>query len=176
MSRKSHRPGCITGRFQPLHLAHLELMLVGADRHHQVIVAITNPDPGSRSIHPSNPSRHLASANPFSYLERERFVRAALRDAGVADERVSVVPFTLHEQDNWYAYVPPEAVQYVRVYSEWEQRKVKMLREHYTVDVIANGPSGKTVSATAIRKAIAAGGQWHDAVPGAVVQLIEARS
>ncbi|MDH3462101.1 MAG: hypothetical protein OEM32_00555, partial [Acidimicrobiia bacterium] len=57
--------GCVSGRFQPLHNDHLELIIKVLDRHDLLMVAITNPDADTREEHSSNPVRHRPQSNPF---------------------------------------------------------------------------------------------------------------
>jgi len=167
-----HASGCVTGRFQPLHLAHLELLLHVASRHEHLIVAITNPDPSDHQIDKANRTRHELDANPFTYYERQRFVRAAIAEAGLDTGRLTVVPFPLHRPERWLFYVPANALQYVRIYSPCEERKVELLRQHYDVEAIWP-VSPKAIAATDIRAAIVNGGLWRPLVPVAVAGLIE---
>jgi cytidyltransferase-like protein len=164
--------GCVTGRFQPLHLGHLDLFLrVLAQRQH-LIVGITNPDPSARQRVDANVRRHLQSENPFTYYERARMVGAALDSAGVAPHAHDVVPFPLHRPEVWFDYVPPGSVQYVRVYSDWERSKARSLREHgYEVVVLDGGD--KEHEATAIRHALRTGGAWRGSVPQGVAELVD---
>lgn len=163
----------MTGRFQPLHLDHLELLLHALDRHERLVVGITNPDPSTRSPEASNPSRHLAASNPFTYWERLQFVRAALAGAGVAWERVEVVPFPMHRPELGCFYASADAVQYVRVYSPWEHDKVERLRAHGWSVVVLDGSAGKARAGSAVREALAHGEPWRNALPAAVAELVE---
>lgn len=163
--------GCVTGRFQPLHRAHVELLLLVAARHDHLVVGITNPDPSTHAAEPASESRHEAAANPFTYYERYRFVHASLTEAGLVPQRFSIVPFPLHQPDLWYSYVPRDALQYVRIYSPWEQRKVELLQSHYTVEVI-EPDEPKAMSSSDIRSARARGVGWRALVPPAVSRQI----
>ena len=166
--------GCVTGRLQPLHKEHQELFALVLERHDRLVVAVTNPDPGSRFADDANPVRHCARENPFTFYERQRFVVAALGELGVPGERFEVVPFPLHAGELVAQYVPLDTTQYVRVFSPWEDRKVDLLAG-YGYPVARLEPSGsKRLSATEIRAALRDGGDWQESVPSAVVKLITA--
>lgn len=165
--------GCVTGRFQPPHLSHLELFEAVLARHRRLVVAITNPDPWSRRPDPAHATRHEASSNPFTFHERLRLVEAALGGAGVARTRYDVVPFPLDEPGRWPHYVPPTAVHYLRVRSPWEARKADRLRAG-GVRVVELAPDGGERSATDIRGALRAGrDDWRTQVPPAVAALVD---
>ncbi|GAB4316570.1 MAG: hypothetical protein Kow0069_18850 [Promethearchaeota archaeon] len=68
------------GRFQPLHLGHLKVVLWILERHERVTFAV-----GS-----SQASR--TPENPFSFEERAWMVRASMEGAGVPPERFEIVP------------------------------------------------------------------------------------
>lgn len=163
--------GCVTGRFQPVHGQHLELIGLALRRCAHVIVAVTNPDSGARHTEPTSAHRHTAAANPFGYLERAWLLRAALRDAGMA-EATTVVPFDLTRPQVWAEYVPRRARQFVRVYSEWERDKAdRLAAAGYPLTVLDGDPASK-VEATGIRSALAAGAGWSALVPPATVPVL----
>lgn len=162
---------CVTGRFQPVHAQHLELIGMALSRADQVIVAITNPDTDARRAEPTSTHRHTAEANPFSYFERLVLLRAALRAAGW-DDRVMIVPFDLTRPACWTQYVPPGTLQVVRVFSAWEKEKSRQLADAgYPVWQVPGDPATK-IHATDIRAAMAAGEDWVTRVPAATVALL----
>jgi cytidyltransferase-like protein len=163
---------CVTGRFQPVHRQHLELFELALRDADHLIVAVTNPDRRARHAEPTSAHRHLPEANPFSYFERARLLRAALDGAGLGS-RSTIVPFDLTRPDCWPDYVPPAARQFVRVYSDWERDKAARLSAAgYPVTVIEGDPAGR-ITATGIRARLGGDpGDWADAVPPAVVPLL----
>lgn len=75
-----------------------------------------------------------------------------LTEWGVED-RCTVVGFPLDRPEVWGHYIPLEAIQYVRVFTDWERSKVTMLESGgYTVRVVEGDPA-KAVRATSIRSA-----------------------
>ncbi|GAA3224976.1 nicotinamide-nucleotide adenylyltransferase [Pseudonocardia petroleophila] len=163
--------GCVTGRFQPVHDQHLELIGIALAECDHVIVAVTNPDPDARHEESTSAHRHTPAANPFTYYERSRLLTAALAGAGWAG-RTTVVPFDLTRPAVWAAYVPPDARQYVRAYDGWERQKAAALEAGgYRVTVLRGDPAAKR-SATDVRALLASGAQWRDAVPAGVAPLL----
>lgn len=164
--------GCVTGRFQPVHHQHLELIEIVLDRCAHVVVAVTNPDTASRHEETTSEHRHTPAANPFSYYERARLLGAALLARGLA-ERTTVVPFDLTRPALWPEYVPLHARQFVRAYDGWERQKADLLAGGgYPVTVLAGDPASK-LSATDVRRLLAGDG-WQDAVPAVTVPLLRA--
>jgi cytidyltransferase-like protein len=155
----------VTGRFQPFHNDHLNLVLLALDRADRVLVAITNPDRRSQLAQDSSAHRHLDSANPFTYVERLRIVTAALLAAGVPTARFDVVPFPLDAPCAWSSYADADALQVVRIFTAWEADKADSLeRNGYRVLRLTGSLSGR-MSASEIRRCIAEGLPWEHLVP-----------
>lgn len=164
----------ITGRFQPFHLDHLELVHYGLGLAPRVIIGITNPDVRSLAAVASSAHRHLAAANPFSYLQRQRMISAALAAADIGANRYDIVPFPLDCSEAWSSYVPQTATQLVRVFSDWEQDKARRLAAGgYNVQVLT-GNAATRISASDIRAAMVGGRPWTQWVPPGVREQLAA--
>ena len=166
--------GCVTGRLQPIHLDHLDLMRIVLERHHRLIVAITNPDPSARTRDSRHEFRHLPADNPFTYYERQTFVRSALMNDGVSSDRFDIVPFPLHNGSLVAHYVPLRATQYVRTYSAWEDGKAEMLRSYGYPVVVIHGNGAVRRSGKDIRAALGSGEEWRHSLPDSVAALVRA--
>lgn len=164
----------ITGRFQPFHLDHLELVMYGLSKGKHVFIGITNPDIGSLKAIPSSAHRHRPGANPFTYLERLRIISAALKTADVSDGLYEIVPFPLDDPRVWADYIPQSALQLVRTYSNWERDKSARLQAGgYEVEVLQGDP-GRKISASDVRAAMAAGQPWQHWLPQGAAATLEA--
>lgn len=165
--------GCVTGRFQPLHRQHLDLLAIALDACAHVIVAVTNPDTGARQEEPTSTHRHTAAANPFTYYERVRLIEAAVRQNGYAD-RITIVPFDLTQPAFWAQYVPLSANQFVRAYGDWERQKAQRFeRAGYAVTLLRGDPVDR-VSAGEVRARLMAGeSHWQALVPAATIPMLE---
>ena len=162
----------IHGRFQPFHNGHLEYLRGAAARCEEVFVGITNPDPARIRPEESDPLRHLPESNPFSYVDRLLMVKAAAADAGLAAERLHVIPFPVNEPELWPAYVPEDVVQFIRLFSDWGGTKLERLREAgYEVVVLDEG-AAKEISGADVRAALRERGDWESLVPPGVARVL----
>ena len=169
------RPGMIHGRFQPFHNGHLAYLLGAAARCDELYVGITNPDPTRVRPDPLDPLRHLPESNPFTYAERQLFVKAAAAGAGLDLARLHAVPFPVNEPELWPAYVPAGATQYIRLFSDWGRAKQeRFAAAGYEVVVLDEG-GAKEVSGTDVRAGLRAGdpAAWQPLVPAGVARLLE---
>jgi nicotinamide-nucleotide adenylyltransferase len=163
---------CVTGRFQPVHEQHLELFEIALRDADHLIVAVTNPDAGSRRAEPTSAHRHLPESNPFTFFERAWLLRAALESRGLTT-RTTIVPFDLTRPACWPDYVPLRARQVVRVHGDWERDKAQRLADAgYPVTVLEGDPADR-ISASDIRAQVRDGSAtWHDLVPEPVARML----
>lgn len=164
--------GMIHGRFQPFHLGHLEYLRGAAERSDEVFVGITNPDPSHVKPEASDPVRHLPESNPYTYVERMLMVKAAAADAGIAGERLHVIPFPVNTPELWEAYVPRDVVQYIRLFSDWGGTKLDRLRAAGFEVVVLDEGAEKELSGSDVRAAIRDGRAWEQLVPPGVAAVI----
>ena len=167
--------GMVHGRFQPFHTEHLDYVLRGLSRCENLVVGLTNPEPSECQHEAASQHRHLPEANPYSFFQRMEMVRRSLVDIGVYVHKVSFVPFHLFTPAKWACYLPaPKAtVQLVRVFSRWEEEKVRLFREYgFDVEILDRGAT-KNVDGTEVRRLIASGGDWRSKVPSGTATVID---
>ena len=170
--RPPYEWGCVHGRFQPFHNGHLEYALAVKERCRRLVVGVTNPDPTWVIPEATDASRHEAESDPFTYFEWALMVRDSLLGEGIAAREFVVVPFPIQEPALCRHYVSESAVHFVRVYSEWEEEKVRRLRAHgFTVEVLDPGKE-KAVSGTQVRGLIRSGLAWGHLVPKAAISTV----
>jgi nicotinamide mononucleotide adenylyltransferase len=162
---------CVTGRFQPVHDQHLELFEIALAESAHLVVAVTNPDSGSLFESAASTHRHRPTDNPFTYFERVRLLDAALTGAGLRD-RTTIVPFDLGAPARWPEYVPLAARHFVRVYSEWEATKARLLKDAGYEVVVLDGDMEGRRSGSDIRACLRAGGDWEPLVPPALLHQL----
>jgi len=149
------RTACVTGRFQPVHVQHVELFLRALDTADRLIVAITNPTPDTYATQDVTLHRNQPDANPFDVNTRTALLNASLTDAGIFDV-TTLVTFDIFAPDTWGDVVPFDVTQVVRVYSPWEADKVVRFRAAgYPVRVL-DGDSQGRITASQIRASLAA--------------------
>ncbi|MFJ8473573.1 adenylyltransferase/cytidyltransferase family protein [Kitasatospora sp. NPDC094011] len=172
----THPVGVIHGRFQPLHLGHLEYLLAGAERCDTLVVGITNPDPDQTAPEPTDPARGLPESNPCTYYERHLMVHGALTGAGVEPARLRIVPFPHSFPGRLRHYAPEEAVYYLTVYDAWGDAKLHRFRELGLRTEVMWRRTDKPISGARVRRAIAQGeADWPSLVPDPVSAVIRER-
>jgi nicotinamide-nucleotide adenylyltransferase len=164
-----HELAHIHGRFQPFHREHLEYAAWAADGADELLVGITNADPGHVRAEEANSERDDPKHNPFHYHERHRMIRAAVDAAGF-DCPVHILPFPINRPELWEYYAPPDADHYVNVLEEWHEVKARRLSAHGRAVVTKEGT--RTVSGTNIRERMAAGNPWADLLPASVAAVV----
>jgi nicotinamide-nucleotide adenylyltransferase len=168
--------GVIHGRFQVLHNDHLTYLLAGRERCRHLVVGITNPDPTLTRPEPADPGRGDPLANPLTYWERFVLVREALREAGVPDADLSVVPLPINLPELFRHYVPLDATFFLTIYDDWGRRKLERFRGlGLRTEVLwERPPEHKGLSGSDVRLWMARGGPWRDLVPPSTRRLLEA--
>lgn len=166
--------GVIHGRFQILHNDHLKYLLAGAKRCNHLVVGITNPDPVHTRTDASDPARSSRTSNPLTFFERYTMVRAVLPEAGLLEERFSVVPFPINIPELWPCYVPIDATFFLTIYDEWGRQKLAQFRKMgLKTEVLWERPlEEKGLTGTGVRNLIAEEGDWQTLVPAAVRELV----
>jgi nicotinamide mononucleotide adenylyltransferase len=165
--------GVIHGRFQIFHSDHLRYALAAKQRCRQLIVGLTSPDPRQAPTESAAPHRSDAAANPLTYYERQAMITACLREAGVARDEFSIVPFPIEQPERLANYTPRDATYYLTVNDAWGDEKVRRLHcLGLTVNVLWRTDE-KAISGTRIRALMAGGGPWRDLVPPATAAFVD---
>lgn len=163
---------CFTGRFQPFHAGHLEMVQTALRLARRVLIGVTNPDPTNTRAHAASAHRHRADANPLGYEERAAMITAALARDGIPAERFQITPFPLDTPTEWSSLLPPATPQLVRVFSDWEREKVRRFTDAgYPVIVLEGDPTSR-ISGSDIRRHIACGDAWEHWVPPGARELV----
>jgi cytidyltransferase-like protein len=150
----THRVACFTGRFQPFHLQHLEVLSALSHNFDRIIIGVTNPDLSDLQEHNASLHRHTDEANPFSYESRVKIIQDSL--TGLAQTELiefEIIPFDLTAPESWK--VPAETVFAVRIFSPWEKSKLALFSDQGFETLELPAPS-KKLSASNIRQSLAA--------------------
>ncbi len=166
--------GVIHGRFQPLHLGHLEYLLAGATRCATLVVGITNPDPWHLGDEPTDPRRSSPEANPYTFYERYLMVEASLVEAGLPRERFRIVPFPHSYPERLQYYAPPDALYLLSIYDDWGEEKLRRFTELGLRTEVLWRRTWRLTSGTEVRGRLRAGDDsWRTLVPPAVVSILQ---
>jgi nicotinamide-nucleotide adenylyltransferase len=164
----TQRVACFTGRFQPFHNQHLEVLSALSREFDQIIIGITNPDIENLFEHAASQHRHTDAANPFSYESRVRIIKASISELSELNGvEIEIVPFDLTQPSSWA--VPAETVFALRIFSSWEASKLDLFTGQGFEVLELPAPVTK-LSASDIREALTTNDStWHSHVaPGAV--------
>jgi cytidyltransferase-like protein len=167
--------GMVHGRFQPFHQEHLEYVLRALERCEHLVIGITNPDPTTYSFERNSDHRHRSEANPYTYFQRLEMIRESLLEAGVSLAKATIVPFHVSDPGKWPFYLPEPArtVQYMRLFSSWEDQKAELFVRHgFRVEAL-DRRAVKRMSATQVRRLLAEAGDWEALVPKATARVIK---
>ena len=166
--------GIIHGRFQGLHIGHIEYLLSGLERCDKLIIGICNPDPSQTAYSKENPHRSQDKSNPFTYFERTEMIRDSLLELGIERSRFEIVPFPINYPQKIKYYVPKNATYFITIYDDWGYAKKKELESlGYDVEVMWNKPiNEKPTSGTEVRDKIFHDKEWKHLVPEAVYNYI----
>ena len=165
----------IHGRFQPLHLGHLEYLLAGASVCDTLIVGIANPDPAYVTFEPADPARGEPAANPCTYYERYLMVEAALTAAAVGRERLRIVPFPHSMPERLFHYAPREATYLLTIYDGWGDGKLRRFHSLGLATRVLWRRRQKLTTGSEVRRRIRSGEDWGPLVPATVGDVIRER-
>jgi nicotinamide mononucleotide adenylyltransferase len=171
-----YETGVIHGRFQVLHNDHLRYILAGQALCRHLVVGITNPEPLLVRDEAADPHRSDAAANPLTYYERYRLVKAVLADRAIPPEAWSIVPLPINLPERYRYYVPLDAVFFVSIYDAWGERKLHYFQSLGVQTHILRRvtPAEKGLSAGDVRRLMAQGQPWEHLVPQPVAGLLRA--
>lgn len=169
--------GVIHGRFQMLHLGHMEYLLAGKERCERLIIGISNPDATVTRFSSASPHRSQQSANPLTYFERYEMIRGSLLESGVPREEFDIVPFPVNCPELIFNYVPRDAKFYMTLYDQWSlEKKATLEGLGCVVEVMwRRTDAERLTSGTEVRKRIRAGEPWAHLVPPFVYGYMTSR-
>lgn len=178
IERKKNYYGLVLGRFQPLHLGHMEYLDATRERSSHLVIGITNPDKHTLIYDSADPKRSRPDSNPFSYFDRQRMISASLVESGWEYGTFSIVPAAINKPQDMKSYLPPPActTAYITVYDEWGDRKADLISGlGYAVDVLwRRDKNDRLTSGTAVRDMISSGrSAWRELVPRAVSRYLD---
>jgi len=166
------RIGVAHGRFQPLHLGHLEYLLAAKALCRLLLVGITNPDPSQITQEPAEPRRSAPSSNPCTYYERYVMVERALVRSGVRRAELRVVPFPHSYPERLRYYLPADPLLLLTVYDQWSEVKASRFEALGLRTRVLWRRDQKVTSGSAIRERIARGQPWEHLVPVSTAAVI----
>lgn len=167
--------GVVHGRFQGLHLKHMEYLLAAKMRCRLLYVGITHPDIfACPAASPLDVHGTLVRDNPLAYIERYEMIRDSLLEFGVKREEFEIIPFPVDRPDVLAQYAPADAVYYMSICGEWDREKEKILSSLglKTEILWERNAEEKGITGTELRALIAGDGLWRQYMPKAAAEYL----
>lgn len=167
--------GVVHGRFQGLHLKHMEYLLAAKMRCRLLYVGITHPDIfACPAVSPLDVHGTLVRDNPLAYIERYEMIRDSLLEFGVKREEFEIIPFPVDRPDVLAQYAPADAVYYMSICGEWDREKEKILSSLglKTEILWERNAEEKGITGTELRALIAGDGSWRQYMPKAAAEYL----
>ena len=167
--------GVVHGRFQGLHLKHMEYLLAAKMRCRLLYVGITHPDIfACPAASPLDVHGTLVRDNPLAYIERYEMIRDSLLEFGVKREEFEIIPFPVDRPDVLAQYAPADAVYYMSICGEWDREKEKILSSLglKTEILWERDAEEKGITGTELRTLIAGDGSWRQYMPKAAAEYL----
>lgn len=162
----------IHGRFQPLHLGHMEYLLAGAALCDVLIVGITSPDPWQAGDEPTDVSRGRPESNPCTFYERYLMLEGALLDAGIPPRAIRIVPFPHSYPERLRYYAPTDALYLLSIYDRWGETKLERFASLGLRTYVLWRRKEKPITGSKIRDSIRTANNWQRWVPPATAHVI----
>lgn len=174
--REMVETGVIHGRFQVLHLKHMEYLLAAKMRCKKLYIGISNPDASYIEESENDKNRSRRASNPFTYFERMQMIQNAMLDFGVKREEFDIIPFPINRPEYILQYAPKDATFFMSICDEWGEEKKKILENlGVKVEVLWNRtPETKGTTATEVRRHILNDTPWMHLVPKTTYEYIMA--
>ena len=163
------------GRFQPLHLGHVEYLLAAKQRCRFLYVGVTQYIL-SRLENTSESAPHRAEpiSNPMTFFERQAMIRDVLLECGVPHMEFGVVPFPIEDIAILPEFLPLEVPVLTTIYEEWNREKIARLRAAGYVVEVLYADRERVYSGMEIRRLIMTGDtRWKELVPAATIRWVE---
>ena len=167
--------GIVFGRFQMLHLGHMEYLLEAKKLCKHLVIGISNPDPGVIKFDEACPHRSLDTANPLTYYERLEMIVGAMTEAGVDRSEFTVVPMPISYPDRIRYYVPEDGEFLITIYDDWGWERKKRIEDlGYKATVLwVRDESTRVSSGTEIREMMLKGEDWSHLAPPSVYKFAQ---
>jgi nicotinamide mononucleotide adenylyltransferase len=168
--------GVAEGRFQILHLKHIEYLLAAKMRCRKLYIGITHSDlsyfkgTSELDIHGSK-----EADNPLTYFERFEMIQEAMEDFGVKREEYEIIPFPVSRPELILQYAPQNATYYMSICSQWDEECNKILQNlGLATEILWRKDEGEIgITGTEVRELITMEKEWEQYVPKTVAEYIK---
>ena len=164
----------VHGRFQLLHLDHLEYILMARSRCRHLIIGITSYNIHELVKMAEAPHRFSSYNNPLTYYERTEMITLALIEAGIDRSTFSFSPFPIETPEILPDFIPISFPCFTTIREEWNRKKIKRLQDIGYEVIILKEELHKEIEGTKVRQMIMNNDDsWKKLVPNATIQTVE---
>lgn len=165
--------GAVCGRFQPLHLEHLDYIKRAKERCDFLWVGIVNPDIRALIPCPDDHHRGESASNPLTYFERVQIIVQALLEIGWSRSDFGCTPFPLDMKDRVADFLPTSIPIFISICDDWSNTKSLLLQNMgYNTEIVVTRDKTR-ITGTRIRAMIAENDdQWQHLVPAATRRVL----
>ena len=166
--------GVVNGRFQVLHLKHMEYILAAKMRCRKLYIGLTKPDGRMTGDSVNDQNRSTKAANPLTYFERYEMIKGAMQEFKVPEQEYDILPFPINFPEYIANYMPEDATYFMGLSDAWDEEKYKILRSlKLDVEVLwRREEKDRGVSASWVRSCIAMDEEWAHLVPKSVYKYL----
>lgn len=166
--------GVAFGRFQVLHLKHIEYLLAAKMRCKKLVIGITYPDASYLKSSGEGEPFERVSENPLTYYERFIMIHDAMIDFGVRREEFDIVPLPINKKKQILNYTPKEATYFMSICNEWGEEIARTLESlGVDIDILwQKSEEDRGTTGTEVRNAIRNNEDWRPLVPKTVYEYM----
>lgn len=169
--------GIVLGRFQPLHLGHVEYLDAAKARCDRLFIGITNPDNGHATIAEADAKRSLSENNPFTYIDRQLMIERALLELGWIPESFCIMAAPITDPTRLASYLPTPSLSefFVTIYDDWGEQKAREITAlgYRTTTLWRRTHDERFTSGSFVRNAMRSGEPWEHLVPSGVASYVK---
>lgn len=166
--------GVVYGRFQVLHLKHMEYILAAKMRCQKLYIGITLPDNLYIPEDEADDYRLTKAANPMTYFERFEMIRDSVLDFGVPRMEFDIIPFPIERPEYLPGYAPADAVYFLSICDERTKKNEELFEKlGLETEVLwRREESEKGVTGAQVRQRILGSEKWSNLVPRTVYDYV----
>lgn len=159
--------GIVFGRFQMLHLGHMEYLLEAKKLCRHLVIGVSNPDPGTIRYDSACPHRSADTANPLTFYERLQMIEGSMTENGVDRSEFTIVPMPINYPDRIRYYVPDDGTFLLTIYDDWGWERKKIIEGlGYRTEILwIRTDESRITSGTEIREKMLRGEDWSGLAP-----------
>jgi len=167
--------GMVSGRFQILHLKHIEYILAAKMRCKRLYIGIEAPDHIYREQLDEREQRQFDLENPLTYIERYEMICQALLEFGVKKAEFDIVPFPVRYPEYIMQYFPKEAIYFLGISTQVDRQKRRTFTKlGLNFEVLwEREKNDRDITEREVLDRIINDGDWEEYVPKSTVKYMK---